>query len=174
VNSQTFAVNDSVTIAPPFTRYGPFVSFSGNKYLIEQAEQLIALERYETAAKLLENPSKLNLSDEKLNSVYAEALVSMGEKDQAIDVLLEMTLRYPEKVDIRRQLGMLYLQTGKYNKAIGHLEQVRLTEGDSIEVLNPLGEAYFRANKPEKAREIWELSLMIETEQPQIKARLEQ
>lgn len=157
----------------PLINYGGTIDFTGPRPALDKATQLFNLKEYALAASLLGAAVRQWPQDKELASLYADALIETGDHEQAIEVLLEASLRDTQNPDWKRRLGMLHLQTGQYNKAIAYYEQVRLLEGDSVETLNPLGEAYRFAGNDAKAIEIWRRSLDIEPIQPLISSRLE-
>jgi GWxTD domain-containing protein len=172
--SDPFNVSDTGGLTPGYVKYDKPINFLGPESYVSQARQLMAIDRPETAAALLEQVVDNFKLTQELHGTYAEALAASGKSEKAIDLLQELSLRFPEEHKWQRELGLIYLQTGRYDKAIGYLERIRLEEGDSPEVLNPLGEAYFRSERTDKAREMWRRSLAIDSNQPTIKQRLEQ
>jgi len=171
--SREIPLMSSGLTSEPLTTYGGTLDFTGSGPTLAKATQLVNLKEYSLASKLLGTATRQWPQDSKLASLYADALTEIGEHEKAIGVLLEASLRDTQNPDWKRRLGMLHLQTGQYNKAIAYYEQVRLLEGDSIETLNPLGEAYRFAGNDAKAVEIWQRSLDIEPIQPMISGRLE-
>lgn len=172
--SQLFEIRREGGVAEPLTYYGPPLDFSGSAPVIAKAQQLLNLSRPDIAVRLLTSAHSSWPGDDEISSLYAEALTEEGKLDEAADILLEISLRHPTEPVWKRKLGMLHLRLGSFNKAIGYLEQVRLQEGDSVEVLNPLGEAYRFSENNTKAIEIWERSIEIEPGQPLIEERLKQ
>ena len=157
----------------PSMEYGNHIDFTGPETSLEKGRQLINLGNYAAAAQILGSAARQWPSSNEAISLYAEALERDSHQEEAIDVLLEISLRDSRNPLWKRKLGALYLQTGKFNKAIGYLEQVRLLEGETEEVLNLLGEAYRFDGRNEKAQEIWTLSLELNPDQPLISRRLE-
>ncbi len=170
--ARTFEVTSEGGIEEPLTSYGPPIDFTGPEPVIDRGNQLLNLGEAEVAVTLLERARTQWPADNELAALCADALVATGSLEEAIGILLEVALRDPTQPRWKRELSLLYLRTGNYNRAIGFLEQVRLQEGDSIEVLNPLGEAYYFAENIERANEVWERSLAIEPDQPLISRRL--
>jgi tetratricopeptide (TPR) repeat protein len=158
----------------PITAYGRILNMTTPDPALEKANQLINLGEPAIAVGLLASAKEQWPGNDELASVYADALDASGDLEEAIRVLEEVSLRKPSEAVWKRRIGMLQLRTGKFNKAVAFLEQVRLIEGDSTEVLNPLGEAYRFLGNNEKARETWERSLSIDSNQPRISERLQQ
>ena len=171
--SKPIVISNEGPAAEPTTAYGRYIDFSSPEPTLEKGRQLISLGKSKPAVNLLASAMKRWPASNAVAALYSEALIKTGKLDEAKDVLLELSLRDQDEPRWKRNLGMLQLQTGQFNKAIGFLEQARLLEGDTVEVLNPLGEAYRFAGKNEKAKEIWQRSLEIDPEQPLISRRLE-
>ncbi len=70
-------------------------------------------------------------------------------------------------------MGRTYQKTGKLDIAIEVLDRAVDSYGLNINLLNAIGDCYFQLGKPEEALVVWERSLEINPDQPQIKKYVE-
>ena len=70
-------------------------------------------------------------------------------------------------------MGRTYQKLGKLDKAIEAFDSVIDSYGLNANVLNSIGECYFQLGKPQEALVVWEKSLEINPDQPQIKKNVE-
>jgi tetratricopeptide (TPR) repeat protein len=132
----------------------------------------IAESRYEDAVRLLWKALELNPE-------YGDARINLALVHQArgrIDDARSELRRAAGDPDARRtavlQLGLLELQQGNASEAIPSLEEARRTGGETVRVINALGEAYRRAGRTAEAIETWRRSLEIDPEQEALRGTL--
>jgi tetratricopeptide (TPR) repeat protein len=95
--------------------------------------------------------------------------------EEVRQLLLPLQIENPNDTDILMALAAVATQTGENYEAIRYYERVRLvTQEESTEVLNPLASAYYGDGNLVKAREILELSLQVNPEQPAIRRLLDE
>ena len=70
-------------------------------------------------------------------------------------------------------MGRTYQSLGKLNKAIETFDKAINHHGLNIHLLNAIGECYFQLGKSREALVVWEKSLGINPDQPQIKKNVE-
>ena len=92
--------------------------------------------------------------------------------EKAEPIFRSLLQKNPEDMDASMNLAEILLSFGNYSEAIPLYEKVRAAQGDSVDLLNALGEAYFQQLDTTKAKELWELSLKHEADQPAVKQRL--
>ena len=116
----------------------------------------------------------------RLNPGYEEcriALAGLLERTQQYDKLIRalepLLIEEPNNIEMLRSVGKAQFGLGEYGKAVKYLERLRIQEGDSPETLNLLGNSYFNDGRLEKARAAWLRSLELDSNQPEIKSKLE-
>jgi Flp pilus assembly protein TadD len=84
-----------------------------------------------------------------------------------------MQIEKPNDTKILIALAAVNGQMGREHEAIRFYERVRLvTTEEDTSVLNPLASAYFGEGRLDKARELLELSLEVDPDQPEIRRLL--
>ena len=129
--------------------------------------------RLDEAGQLLDRALALdpNYGDARIN----KALLAQQRGDvEGARRELTAAARDPRSIGVARvKLGLLELSAGRPAAAVTALEDARGRVGDSIELLNALGEAYARADQVGRARDVWSRSLALDGNQPQLRAALE-
>ena len=129
--------------------------------------------RFEEAGQLLDRALALdpNYGDARIN----KALLAQQRGDvEGARRELAAAAADPRSIGVARvKLGLLELGAGRPEAAVAALEDARRRVGDSVDVLNPLGEAYARSGQIARAREAWSRSLARNGNQPQLKAALD-
>jgi tetratricopeptide (TPR) repeat protein len=72
------------------------------------------------------------------------------------------------------QWGLFEMEQGRNQEAIEILERGQLQAPGSIEILNALGEAYYRSARREEAIGIWRRSLELNPEQDRLRQALQE
>ncbi|WP_212637946.1 tetratricopeptide repeat protein [Desulfocicer vacuolatum] len=126
-------------------RYGIVQDKWGNKdKCIKTMQQLIELEP--------ENATALNY----LGYTYADLGIELDLAETLIKKAMALT---PDDGYITDSLGWVYYQKGDYLRAIEYLERaIELSEYDPV-IAEHLGDAYQKANMPQKALEIYKKAL---------------
>ena len=170
--SRPFTLASAAGSVAPMTTYGNILDFTGSGPTLNKARQLLALGRTDLAIGLLQSAARSWPGDDEVALMLAEALGDGGRREEAIDVLVELSLRQTNNADVKRRLGSLNLQIGNFNRSIGYFEQALLLEEDSVDLRNKLGEAYRLSGNVDKAIENWSRSLELDPQQPLIAGRL--
>jgi Tfp pilus assembly protein PilF len=82
--------------------------------------------------------------------IMGQQALAVNEPKQALEHFQKVVEIYPDIEGLHRAVGLLYLQTEKYDLAAQHLEKA-LQEEESFEVVNNLGTAYIGAEQYDKA-----------------------
>jgi GWxTD domain-containing protein len=125
------------------------------------------------AGKLLEQAYRENPDSLRFSLGYAHFLFTQKEF-QKITNILEPFLKKPETRNrYLILLGSSYQALGEYEKAVAVYVNMLSHEGGNLNVLNSLGECYFRLGKLKEALAAWEKSLDINPSQESIKRLVE-
>jgi Tfp pilus assembly protein PilF len=96
----------------------------------------------------------------------ASARLGRGALDEA-EVLLEQVLLWaPGMPEAVKALGHLYLQTGRYEKAVQSFYEALMENPADLEVLLMMAGMYLQAGDPEQARGYAERALVLAPENP--------
>jgi len=79
----------------------------------------------------------------------------------------------PPKYEMFYLMGIAYQNMGELKKAVDVFDRAISHYGLNINLLNALGECYFKLGNVKEALEVWEKSLEINPDQPQIKKKVE-
>lgn len=136
-----------------------------------------ALQKVGTTDQVIEayeNALKLKPSDPYTLNNYAFYLAEQGKE-------LEKALKMSELSMKRSQPNASYLDTygwilfklGRYKEAIVYLEDAYREAGNQFEILDHLGDAYYRAGDLEKAKHFWRKALETDQTNQTTKNKLE-
>jgi GWxTD domain-containing protein len=115
------------------------------------------------------------IDDDEVLSLQIDLMMEAQRYEEVRQLLLPLQIENPNDTDILMALAAVATQTGENYEAIRYYERVRLvTQEESTEVLNPLASAYYGDGNLVKAREILELSLQVNPEQPAIRRLLDE
>lgn len=93
---------------------------------------------------------------------------TLGEYKKAKSVLLPFASQPEPTYEFLFFLGQTHLNLGEFDKAIIILDKAISLYGLNTNVLNLIGECYFRMRNQDEALKAWEKSLEINPDQPQI------
>jgi arylsulfatase A-like enzyme/Tfp pilus assembly protein PilF len=119
------------------------------------------------AANCYENAIKIEPLNVKLKVEYADALLTIGKKEAAQNVLTrllenEVLIKNPTTLGIKTRIGFLLLKMGEYDRAVSLCLQM-ISHGHSTpEVLNQLGLAFFKKRDFKKAMESYNKALSLD------------
>lgn len=102
----------------------------------------------------------------------ASVLLYRGEGGEALELLAPLEDAYPDVAEVIEGLGFAYYLQKDCQMALPRLEHAMALRPPDISVLNATGDCYQQLGRPEKAREMFELSLTLEPEQEAVRARL--
>ncbi|MFQ5790883.1 MAG: GWxTD domain-containing protein [Acidobacteriota bacterium] len=140
---------------------------------LARGEQLWAMKRFDEARQELEkaaaaNNPQLPMALWKL----AGALIASGEVDRALELLTPLEAEYPQQYEVVGGLGFAFYLKKDFPKAAAYLERARSLRPPDTSLLNALGDSYDRLGDLEKAREAFERSLGLKSDQSEVKERL--
>lgn len=140
--------------------------YLGNIYE-EQGRRQEAIEEFKAALTFNPDyPDALN----SLGYLYAEESINLEEAEQMIKKALQYESNNGAYVD---SLGWVYFKQGRFQEAIQELEKAAQLLPDPV-IYEHLGDVYFKQSNLNKAKENWQRSLEISTEEnPQVKEKLE-
>jgi len=72
-----------------------------------------------------------------------------------VQKLLAISRSNPEFKPAQYQLGLLAIRSGQYNKAIKRFENIIKEVPESIDILLPLGKAYYLSGNKNKSNELF-------------------
>jgi GWxTD domain-containing protein len=104
---------------------------------------------------------------------YARILVATKEPGRARDILLPFAKKEVANFDLYDCLGKAFQEAGDIKEAIPWYQKALSHKGNVIEVLNSLGECYFKIGDKEQALRAWKKSLEINPNQENIKKMIE-
>ena len=114
------------------------------------------------------NPGMLPMAQWKLASL----ILFKRQADEALSLLKPLEAQFPEQVEVVEGLGFAYYIKSDYPQALPYLERARTLRPVDTSLLNALGDCYERQQQPNKAKEMFELSLQMNSEQNGVKVRL--
>jgi tetratricopeptide (TPR) repeat protein len=134
------------------------------------ASLLINDGKYDEAETLLRDALKLddNYGDARIN--LALILRTRGDHDKAREQLRLSTRDSRSGIKPFIELGLFELNLGNNAAAIEVLEKTGEAYPPLPAWLNPLGEAYLRAGRPDDALATWRRSLQVQPDQPRVRA----
>jgi len=137
-----------------------------------KGEQLWNLKRYEESRIALEEAIAVNPRHVPARVMLATIYLRMGDADQTLELLKPLEELLPDQYEVVSGRGLAHYLRGSYETAIADLEHARTLRPAGILLLNALADSYERLANLDKAREIYERSLALELEQPQVRERL--
>lgn len=121
-----------------------YTGLAGINYDKAQYEQALAL--YQKGLSFFQNDPQIRLS-------IGMTLMSLGRFDEAIKVLDENLMKYPQAVRGHIYLGQAYLQLKQYKKAKIHYEKVLQVDPNNKKVCYGLAKVYARLGQKDKSTE---------------------
>ena len=115
------------------------------------------------------------VNDKELVALQIDLLMDAGRFSEVQDLLGSLLVEDPTNVAMLKAIALANTNLGNHWDSIRYYERVRIVEEkESTDILNPLASAYYADGRIDKAREILQLSLKVNPEQPQIKQLLEE
>jgi GWxTD domain-containing protein len=104
----------------------------------------------------------------------AQTYMVLSEYVKSEQVLLPfLSQPEPPKYDVFLILGTAYKSMGNLNKAVEIFDKAISHYGLNIDLLNAIGECYFKLGEMGEAQAAWQKSLELDPDQPQVKKGLE-
>jgi tetratricopeptide (TPR) repeat protein len=123
--------------------------------LLDKLRPADALKQHEAAARLAPGDADLQIA---LAKRYYPA-----DTPKALATLEKLAKRLSRNVNVRRTIAGLYDQWDQPAKAILEYEAIVAIEPDEVDHVVTLGDAYWRGNQLDKAKEAWSLLAKINT-----------
>jgi len=158
----------------PFLHMNPGPPPTDPYMAYDRAQQLRSVGQVEEAIAVLA-PAVDRVDDPEILALQIELLMEAQHYGDVKQLLMPLQVENPNDTKILLALAEVAAQTGENYEAIRYYERVRLvTREESTAVLNPLASAYYGDGNLQKARQILELSLQVNPEQPTIRALLDE
>ncbi|HJO03359.1 MAG TPA: GWxTD domain-containing protein [Acidobacteriota bacterium] len=172
----------TVRLEPPVADAGsPFVNAqlsppaSDVNVALERARQYRVLGDLDSAVRWLRDALARDPDNIELRSRHVDLLGASGLYEEVIDLLAPVVARNPRDVETMLELAHAHAERSEHYDAIRYYERARMAaKQDTPAVLNALASEYHAEGRADKARELLELSLQLNAEQPQVRRMLEQ
>jgi Flp pilus assembly protein TadD len=128
---------------------------------------IIAAERALRSALGVDSPRA-----EMVRWKLASVLLYTGQGAEALELLAPLEPTYPEQPEVVEGLGFAYYLQGNCEMALPRLELAMALRPPEASLLNAAGDCFEQVGRPEKAREMFELSLSVNPGQEAVRARL--
>ena len=159
--------------AQPFLNAQPAPPPTDISVALERARQYRAVGDVDQAVVWLRGAIERDPDNDELRAEHVELLESAGMYEELIEVLLPAMIDNPNNVDLLRRLAEAHASAGQHYDAIRYYERLRMvSEEDSPETLNALANEYLADEQPDKARQLFQQSLELNAEQPEVRELL--
>ena len=143
-------------------------------FAYDRAQQLQILGETEQAIAVLETATS-RVAAKEIVDLQMQLLAEAGRWDEVLQLLRPMAVENPNDIELLTALATAHANMGSYFDAIRYFERARfVADEETTAVLNPLASSYFADGQVDKAREILEISLQIDAEQPEIRRLLDE
>jgi len=134
----------------------------------EQKKRNEAIEEFKATLRL--NPEYIDALN-SLSYLYAEESINLEEAEEMVKKALNYDPNNGAYIDT---LGWIYFKQGRHEEAVQELERAAHFLADPV-IYEHLGDVYLKQGNIIKARENWQESLKIDSEEsPRVKEKLEQ
>lgn len=141
-------------------------------FAFDRAQQYRTLGQVDKAIEVL-SLAVDRVDDDQMIALQIELMMEAQRYDEVEQLLRPLQIKRPNDTSILMALGAVSSQQGKNYEAIRYYERTRLvTNEESTAVLNPLASAYFGDGNLAKARQMLELSLQVDPDQPEVRRLL--
>ncbi len=136
--------------------------------------QLYNLGRLSEARTVLEQALAAEPQNEELSRQLAQVCIDQREFTRAVG-LVEKFIAGEKQAAYETYLvaGRAYFHLGEYQKALDALDRAVNVHGTNITLLNLIGDCYLGLGKKAEAVAVWEKSLEIMPDQPEIRKKLQ-
>ncbi|HEK85816.1 MAG: GWxTD domain-containing protein [Candidatus Saccharicenans sp.] len=137
--------------------------------------QLYNLGRLSEAKATLEQAFAKSPQNEELAMTLSKVYEGLNEYEKAAALLGNfINQEKPAQYETYFTAGKALFHTHQYDQAIKVLDLAVNHYGTNINLLNLIGDCYFGLGKKEEALAIWQKSLEINSEQPELKKKIEE
>lgn len=102
----------------------------------------------------------------------ATVLLYTGQGAEALELLTPLEPAYPNQPEVVEGLGFAYYLQNNCQMSLPHLEHAMSLRPPEASLLNAAGDCFQQVGRPDKAREMFELSLSVNPGQDAVRARL--
>jgi tetratricopeptide (TPR) repeat protein len=142
-------------------------------FAFDRAQQFRTLGQVDNAIETLSS-AVVRVDDDQMVALQIELMMEAQRYDEVEQLLRPLQIERPNDADILMALAAVSSQKGKNYEAIRYYERIRLvTNEETTAVLNPLASAYFGDGNLVKARQMLELSLQVDPDQPEVRRLLD-
>lgn len=135
--------------------------------------QLYNLGRLSEARTVLENAWAKSPQSEELAMALAQVYVGLSEYEKAATLLGNfVNQEKPARYETYYTAGEALFRSGQFEQAINVLDRAVNHYGTNINLLNLIGDCYLGLGKKEEALAVWQKSLEINPEQPELKQKI--
>ena len=136
-------------------------------------DQHWAMENFAEAERLFE--SAVSEGDREVPQAQwklAASYLRSGKAESALGLLLPLQYEHADRYEVVVGLGLGFYLKGNLKAAVSHLGKAVSLKPPQPGILNALGDAYVRLGDKGRAREVFERSVAIDPEQPDIQKSL--
>ena len=167
-----FYVSPVSFLPRPWVLSVPMSSSADPLYLNILGKQLLNKKDIQGAKSLLEKAYRKNPNSIKFALDFSKALFA-GKEYQRVKQMALPFLKDQEKYEFLGILGQSCQALGEFGEAISYYKDYLSHYGTNLNVLNSIGECYYRLGNIEEALIAWEKSLEIDPQQEKLKKTVE-
>lgn len=147
------------------------VSFSSTNPIYSNilGNQFLNKQEIIKAIPLLENAYRKNLDSLKFSYDYARALFHSKKYKKIKEILKPFIKTQVKKYEFLALLGIACQKLEDLEEAISYYKEYLVHHGTNLNILNSIGECYYKLGKTQEALVAWEKSLKINPKQKAIK-----
>lgn len=135
-------------------------------------EQLMNLERVEEARPALESAVAQAPRLGRARELLARIEMAEGKADRVVELLEPVAAEVRDRYEVVRPLGEAYFHLGRYEEAEALLSQAIVLVNPDARSLNLLGLARYQVSDFVGAREVFQRSLALDGDQPEVEEAL--
>ncbi len=169
-----FALSFAEVLPRPWTYARVLVGPGDPLYLQTVGAQLFNLGRLSEARAYLERAHERVPESEDAAFVLGRLYMALGEAKSVPPLLAPFLARTTPKYEVLVLAGAAYRDTGDPAKAIEVLDRAVSHYGINATLLNALGDCYAALGQTADALAVWEKSLELSPDQPEIKKKVEE
>lgn len=172
--SDEFDITHLEAVSRPwvYSKILPDLSDPVYDYLV--GTQLVNIGRVDEAIVRLESAHQRKPEAAEFATSLAQAYMTRGDFQKIEPLLLPfLNQEQTPKYELLFLLGKAYQKSGEFDKAIATFDRAISHYGTNTMLLNTVGECYFQKGDAKAALVVWEKSLEINPDQPQIRKNVE-